>query len=150
MSFNMQYFAANGGISIQLFQDILYRLDIRTKVVGFGHNLGQVSSYICFENPRFKIVPNGQEPPEITPIMGRDLNGRATCLSVDISAALDPALVPAPTTFALPSGTGKYLVSGHVVGEWTPPDSPTCAHTWQSYTGMRETYEFCTFCGVKK
>ena len=59
---------------------------------------------------------------------------------------------------ALEAFLSSYDIEERIIKNLAPDDSivdtalelEECYHNWKKYTGLRETFEYCEFCGIKK
>lgn len=136
MSFNRQVLMGNGGLSTDLFKQVMDHLPKGTSIVGFGHDMSSMIDYVFIENDSFADQPTGGIPSDITVLFSRGFDGSIICTGVDWS-------------YAMPSGPkSSYATSS---GVYTHKSSSSlCAHEWEMTTLFNLPEESCKHCGVKK
>lgn len=117
------------GVSVDLMQSIFKLMPADSRFVGLSVDHMKSVCYLHFMSSQFAICAPGQEIPIIMPWFKTNYsNGFSTTVveKIDFGDAI-PATSAIQTTH---SSCGN--------------------HIWTKYTGISETYEFCTCCGVKK
>ena len=145
---------SRNGLSKDLFAQLLLCLPKDASIVGFGNDGSIATDYIFVQSSLFLDVPSGGIPPDCQGIFKTDNNGVEYCLTVDIGHAVDPvasAALNAPPIATIPANTigGKIIVTFPHTYLSTFKD-PGCAHFWKTYTGLSDSFEYCTTCNEKK
>lgn len=142
MSFDRQVLMGNGGLSTDLFKQVMDHLPKGTSIVGFGHDMSSMVDYVFVENDSFIDQPTGGLPPDIIVFFSRNFGGDVTCSGVDCSYAMP--IGSQSVTIKIPDpGAPSYKVYGHGAGS-------VCRHEWETTTLFNLPEESCKHCGVKK
>ena len=119
----------SGKVSKDLMLSVVNALPDGSNIVGFGNSSSEFMDYIFVESNTFKEVSESSMPPDCQ--VHLICNSGVTKVDrIDFSNAIEQCF------------TG-------VVG-MTTLKIPKCNHNWKLYSGIMDTFEYCTICNEKK
>lgn len=129
-----------GGISSSLFKSMLDLMPPDTAFVGCGFDGMKNIDYMFFTSDQFIDTPQSKTIPDIYCRFLTN-NGIATAESIDFGNAM-------PNIHSL-NVNGHYSTLT-VPSTSVPSVSATCNHSWTMHQGLRDSYEYCKMCNVRK
>lgn len=138
LAFNRTFLYSNGGITTEMFKDMMDYLPQGSSIVGIGSAPHIPIDYLFVQNSVFLDTPDGSIPPDIEAKFNRRSDGTAYCSGVDWKNATGTTQTPFGVQVII--GNGKCLKA-----PW-----PKLLHDYEVYVGLRFSEELCKYCGDKK
>lgn len=140
------------GLPALAMANLFHGLPNDAKLIGFGTSQMHLLDYLFVSSDKFIDVPDGTLPPDIYAKFATDSSGNSVFRGFDYGKAFDPG---APVVITVPGAVNSiplaYTVTGRSAhGLATPDPTAQCAHEWDTYMGLCDTFNYCKKCNVKQ